>query len=250
MLRKSLLGILFTLSALALSAQVESKQGELSATSENIAPETLDAGIEPMPFSIDVTNKDAGSFAEDSIRSVSYIPRMVMGRPTLFSMWMPISPWAWGGMWDIHEGLNAQIGAGVMVGFGKHNPFKGASFFSNVSLVYAKALDEHWTLAMGGTLSRFKFFNDNVFAGDIYALANYRFDDHWSASIYASYNHMPRGMGMYDFTTFNENCARIGGEVTYRFNEKFSMSVGLSQEIPVGNNRPWLSKHPIEKNIK
>ena len=247
---KTLLTILFIFSSLAASAQLEGKQGVLTGNDTEVPGESYTDAIQPMLLSSDVKSSEAPDYEKDSVRSMPYIPRMVIGRPTLFSMWMPMSPWAWGGMWDIHEGLNAQIGAGVMVGFGKHNPFRGTSFFTNTSLVYAKALDEHWTLALGGTLSRFKFFNDNVFTGDVYALANYRFDDHWSASIYASYNHMPRGMGMFDFTTFNENCARIGGEVTYRFNEKFSMSVGLSQEIPAGNNRPWLPKHPTERNVK
>lgn len=168
----------------------------------------------------------------------------------LFSTWMPTSPFNWGNFWDLHEGLNAQIGAGVMVGFGKYNPFKGASFFTDVSMAYAKQLDSHWSVALGGTLSHFKMWNKNEWAGDLFGIANYKFDEHWSASIYASYNHMPLGMGIhglyapFDMTYFNQNFARIGGEVTYRFNNNYSISVGISSDIPVGEQRPWIPQRP------
>ena len=44
-------------------------------------------------------------------------------------------PWMGYGMggWDLHQGLNAQVGAGVRVGWGKHNPWRGASFFTDIA---------------------------------------------------------------------------------------------------------------------
>lgn len=178
------------------------------------------------------------------------IPTMDMHRRLwLFSTWMPTSPYNWGNFWDLHEGLNAQIGAGVMVGFGKHNPFKGASFFTDVSMAYAKQLDRHWSVALGGTLSHFKMWNKNEWAGNLYGIANYKFDEHWSASMYGSLNRMPKGFGMYNYDMFTDQCARIGGEVTYKFNENFSVSVGVSTDIPTGNEgHSWKPMHgPIEQ---
>lgn len=223
---------------------IEGENGISTYEAENVNM-PITEGVSPATIEDATLEREV---ALDSARNtIAYIPRFAMQRPSLFTFWAPTSPFGWGTTWDVHEGFNAQIGMGVIVGFGKNNPFKGASFYTDLSLIYAKPVSEHWTLALGGTLSRFKFFNDNVFTGSVFALGNYRFNEHWSASVYASYNHMPECARMYDFTTFNENCARIGGEVTYRFNEKFSMSLGLSHEIPIGdpNNRPWKPQRPL-----
>lgn len=246
-MQKTIIATSLLLSSLAVSAQTE-KQSTLDAQSIN-APEATTVPITELANISEETCRavtEEASYAMDSIRIMPHLP-YYMTRPYIFSTWMPTSPLMWGMPLDLHEGLNAQIGFGVMVGFGDYNPFKGASFFSDVSLVYAKQLSKHWSFALGGTLSRFKFFNDNVFAGDLFAIGNYKFNDHWSASLYASYYHMPDGMNMYNFSMLNDQCARIGGEVTYKFNEKFAVSVGVSTEIPTGTEqRPWKPMHSIE----
>lgn len=247
-IKKILATITLCFVTLTISAQVE-KQQTLDANIENVNEGNTSYVIEPAEFSDLAPSAGVENMRSDSIRTSFSLPYYSVHRPLLFTSWMPTSPFGWGMPWDMHEGFNAQLGLGVMVGFGKNNPFKGASFFTDLSLSYVKPLSNRWTLALGGTLSMFKFFNNNVFAGSAFAIANYKFDEHWSASIYASYNHMPEGFGMYNFSTFSDKCARIGGEVTYKFNEKFAVSVGLSHEIPVGNEtRPWQPMYNPDKD--
>lgn len=255
-MKKIILSILSSLVTLANYAQVEvnsvterSGDDTLINTSEELISE--ENFIDKPTAAIECKNEIENIDMEDEKSLDIAMPIMDMHRRQwLFSTWMPTSPFNWGNIWDLHEGLNAQIGAGVMVGFGKYNPFKGTSFFTDVSMAYAKQLDSHWSVALGGTLSHFKMWNKNEWAGDLFGIANYKFDEHWSASIYASYNHMPHGIGMYglyapfDMMYFNQNFARIGGEVTYHFNNNCSISVGISSDITVGGQRPWLPQRP------
>lgn len=255
MLRTFLISILLIAHAFCF-AQSET-DGSVPALQNAATPETIpeqqlmeqSEQITPAPIENGTTDIEAQPDTS-TIRSIQ-LPRYAT-RPYMFTLWSPTSPFGWGTPWDIHEGFNAQIGLGVMVGFGKNNPFRGASLYQDLSLLYAKPIDNHWTLALGGTLSHFMLYGKSTFAGNIFALANYKIDDHWSASIYASYNHMPQGTAfLYGIHTpetmyFNENFARIGGEVTYRFNNNISVSVGLSTGIQTDTPRPWLPQHPTD----
>lgn len=252
-MRKILLTITMLLFAIMINAQSEVKQTINTADDAEVIslPANSEVNNSQLSIAADESNVKAMVSADDTtaLKSLN-IPTYGITRPWLFTMWMPTSPFNYGYGWDLHEGLNGQIGMGVMVGFGKYNPFKGASFFTDASLVYAREIDKHWSVALGGTLSRFKMWDKNEWATQVFGIANYKFDNHWSASVYASYNHMPHGMGMYglyapfDMMYFNQNFARIGGEVTYRFNNNCSISVGVSSDIPVGEQRPWMPQRP------
>ncbi len=240
--------------SLTASAQVE-KQNTLDAKIENVSVAEDMPTVEPAQLS-DMTGVEAAN-TEQNADSIRYRLRLPyhMTRPYLFTTWMPTGPFAWGMPLELHEGLNAQIGAGVMVGFGKNNPFKGASFYTDITLSYAKQLDKHWSVALGGTLSRFKMWNEYQYSGDLFALVNYKFDEHWSASVYGSYNHMPEGFSCFgayspmNMGGFNENFARFGGEVTYKFNENFAVSVGVSTDIPTDQSRPWQPQHHNKQGV-
>lgn len=263
-MKKIIITIVMMAITLVVNAQVEanamdSKKAE-NATSPTIqqkAGQTQQTVTAPKMEVDESGLKPEGMETDTACRKMMYLPGYAIRRPWLFTTSALGGPFGWGGLWDVHEGLNAEIGMGVMVGFGKNNPFKGASFYEDATLLYAKSLGKHWSVALGGSLSRFKMWNKNEFCGDVFALGNYKFDDHWSASIYASYNHMPAGMGFYgmygmfggpDMMNFNENVARIGGEVTYKFNEKCAVSVGVSADVPIGNNKPWQPQHPINQD--
>ena len=232
------------MATLVANAQVENAEAKINGLATERS--TMDDVPTPAIEADDSSVRSMGMAEVDSdtlSHRHLYVPSYAYGRPTLFTSWMPMGPFGWGSGWDLHEGLNAQVGMGVMVGFGKGNPFKGASFFTDASLAYAKQIDRHWSVALGGTLSRFKMWDKNEWSGNLFGIANYQFDEHWSASVYASYNHMPLGADMFGFQEmahFNENFARFGGEVTYKFNENCAISVGVSTDIPTGNNRPWL----------
>lgn len=63
-----------------------------------------------------------------------------------------IYPTGWMGWnnWELHEGLNVNIGASVFGAFGKNAP-KGAGFGQSVSAMYAIPINSRLSLAVGGT---------------------------------------------------------------------------------------------------
>jgi len=175
--------------------------------------------------------------------SAPLVPDML---PATFSLWNHYSPFGMSTPWDLHEGLNAQIGMGVTVGWGKNNPFRGGSFFTDVSLVYAKTLDEHWTLGVGGTASRFRFFNETVVRGSVEAFANYKFNEHLSGTIYGAYhdNLNSNHSTLNAFSPFLTRCAEVGADLTYKFNNGVEVGLGYSQLIDLGDTpRPWLPRN-------
>ena len=62
--------------------------------------------------------------------------------------------------WSLHAGLNLQMEAGVRVGWGKGNPFGGASFFIKGGAMYAMPLsrDVRLTAAAGGYFSNYRLY--------------------------------------------------------------------------------------------
>lgn len=206
------------------------------------------------------------SFVPDS--AALSTPLMPDLPPAAFSLCNTFTPFGTG-YWNLHEGLNAQIGAGVTVGWGKYNPFRGGSFFTDISLIYARPVTDRLTLAIGGTVSRFKFYGDPVVTGSVMALANYRFNEHLSGTIYGAYHDNLSGNTAFhslysldSFHTFNTlnspylpflgRCAEIGAEMTYKFNNGVTVGVGYTQYIDVSSDvRPWLppsrknSTHPV-----
>ena len=169
--------------------------------------------------------KDSLCVADSSV--VVFLP-MVEKHPMLFTSWSPLS---FGGtFWDIHEGLNAQVDAGVTVGWGKHNPFRGGSFFTDVSLLYAKPLTDCWTVAVGGTLSRFRFFDNYVTTASVQALANYQFNEHLSGTVYGMYHHpLNSDKGFRPSPLFYQHCATVGAELNYRFNNNVTLGIGFHE---------------------
>lgn len=151
-------------------------------------------------------------------------------RPTIFTLWNYRFPFMMNNCWDIHEGFNMQLGMGVTVGFGKNNPFRNGSFCTELSMLYAKKIDDKLTIAGGGTLTRFSMWDNPVLYGSVEGMANYRFNDHVSATVYGSYMFSPLGNGLNNpCRPFIDKCSEIGAEFTYKFNESFSMSIGISE---------------------
>ena len=64
----------------------------------------------------------------------------------------PYNTW-WGfDTWQLHKGLNVNLGASVFASFGKGAP-KGAGFGQDISLMYATPINDKLSLAVGGWLA-------------------------------------------------------------------------------------------------
>ena len=213
-MKKVLFAILLGWLSVSAMGQTENAAGTLLSEDGSLS------ALEPQPMT------DEAQLAATSDSILSPLPLSFWEKPTLFTAWSPFGPV---GSWNIHEGLNAQIGAGVTIGWGKNNPFRGGSFFTDVSLLYAKPLSDRWTMAVGTTFSRFRFFDDTMLLGSVYGMANYQFNERLSGTIYGSYT-SPFGSSssFSKYSALSERCAEVGAELNYRFNNDIMLGIGFS----------------------
>lgn len=136
-------------------------------------------------------------------------------------------PMGFGGLynWDLHEGLNVNLGASVFGAFGKNAP-RGAGFGQNISAMYAIPLTNKWSLAIGGYFNNMYWDNRSFRDGGLNAVVGYKFDEHWEAYLYGqkSIVNKPMPLPLYDINGLGD---RIGAAVKYKFNDKFSVTVSV-----------------------
>lgn len=135
--------------------------------------------------------------------------------------------------WDMHQGLNGQISAGVNVGFGKHNPWKGASFFTSLAGLYVLPTSKNgrWTGALGGYYSNFRMFGQQVNTVGVIGLADYQINDRMSVTGFLMHDFGVLGgqKGMFlPMLGLGNPSTTVGGEFNMRLGEKASMSIGIS----------------------
>lgn len=246
-MKKTLVIIAFMTAAYAKAQTEAHSNGDLSGdgmTQERpIAAEDAET-VKAEPLSDDGEMPQAARYRNLSCDTISLPMPFAFGRPTLFSHWNSAFPmWGATNYWDVHEGLNGQIGAGVMFGFGKNNPFKGASFFNDVSLLYAKSLGERWTLAVGGTMSRFRMWDETMLTGSATVLANYKFNEHLNATLSASYHDT---LNDKPYLPLMDKCAEIGADINYKFNNGVTVGIGYHQFIQTDSRRPWAPQNTMK----
>ena len=148
--------------------------------------------------------------------------------------------------WNLHQGLNGQIGAGVNVGFGKHNPWKGASFFTNLAGLYVLPTSRNgrWTGAVGGYFSNFRMFGQQVNTMGVLGLADYQINNRMSVTGFLMHDFGVLGgqKGMFPpMLGWGNPSTTVGGEFNMRLGEKASMSIGISV-----TNQPLYHLPPYE----
>lgn len=145
---------------------------------------------------------------------------------------LPINayPYYWGGygLWDLHSGLNMNIGASVFAQFG-HKAYHGAGFAQNISMMYAMPITNKLSLAVGGYFNNIYWAHDSYRDAGISAVLGYKFDDHWEGYVYGQKSLMNRQMPMplYDMNNIGD---RIGAAVKYNFNPNFSIQISVEQK--------------------
>lgn len=147
--------------------------------------------------------------------------------PESYSDGTPVTSMPWMGYglggWDLHQGLNAQVGAGVRVGWGRNNPWRGASFFTDIAAMYCLPLskDGKWTAAVGGYFSNYRLWGRQVNSVGLCGLVDYRFNERVDLS----------GFVMHDFGVIGGHAA---GAPLLPFLEQPSTTVGAQLGINVG----------------
>lgn len=163
-----------------------------------------------------------GSMRPDSL----HLPRLnSLGK-------VPISlyPLSWGGLysWDLHEGLNVNIGASVFASFGKHAPH-GAGFLQNIAAMYAVPLTDRLSIAVGGYLNNMYWDSRQFRDGGLNAVLGYKFDEHWEAYLYGQKSILNKRRMPVPPVYLNDIGDRIGAAVKYNFSPSFSIQVSVEE---------------------
>lgn len=138
--------------------------------------------------------------------------------------------------WNLHSGLNMNIGVSVFATFGKHAP-KSIGFGNNISAMYATALTSRLSLAVGGYFSNTYWAAYSYRNAGVSAVLAYKFDEHWEAYLYGQKSltdtRMP--MPLYDMDNIGD---RIGAAVRYNFSPSFSIQMSVSRSE---NREPYFA---------
>lgn len=191
--------------------------------------------------------------ADSTAVSLLSVPYPLWQRSTLFSAWSPWRPFGGGSFWNIHKGLNAQVDAGVMVGFGKNNPFHGTSFFTNLSLLYAQPVSERWTVAVGGEVSKFRMWNDDILTARVDAMANYKINERLDAAVFVSHQFDPFSSSyIRPWSPFLDRCTEVGASLTWKCSDWGTIGVSFVQTIIDANSsfygNPAHFHNPVQPN--
>ncbi len=222
----------FLLLLCLLPIAVSRAQGEAEAALQSLTPQfevqetapVINDATEALPLVGDVATEEP--------------PMLIVDAPMLLS-----SPYG-GGTWDLHSGFNASIDAGVMCGFGKNNPFRGAAFFTSIEGLYAFPVNDKLTLAAGLGYTRYTGWGQSQSALDIFGLANYRFNERLDATLFMSHSFGPLGVnyvgGMRSpyIPGISNACTVVGGELGIKVNESVRFGVGVSVVREEGPQRP------------
>ena len=129
--------------------------------------------------------------------------------------------------WDLHEGLNVNVGAYMFAGLGKHS--SGAGFGQSLSAMYAMPLTSKLSMAVGGYFNNMYWSHDSFRSAGLSAVLGYRFDNHWEAFLYG-----PKSLTESRFTPLplydmGELGDRIGAAVRYNVSPSFSIGVSVER---------------------
>lgn len=183
------------------------------------------------------------------IRFSQPIPnRMYMQSPSLWyaPLWSGYGPL---GTWDLHDGFNANIEMGVRVGWGKNNPWKGGSFFSNLSGMYVMPLskDGRWSAAMGGYYSNFRMWGDRKNTIGLMGMVDYRINDRLNAGFFATHDFGLMGDKSFPFSPMpwlDNPSTTIGANMGIKMSESVRLNVSVSYTHQHENDRMFPQSPP------
>lgn len=174
--------------------------------------------------------------------------------PNMRSWYSPYYGYGFGG-WELHSGLNVNLGVSAFTSFGKH-AFSGWS--QNISLMYAMPVNDKLSVALGGYINNISSGIGGYREGALSAVLDYRFNEHWEAFLYAqksilNNNNLTFSRGMYPMymmgSPFWDGGDRIGGGVRYHFkNDTFVQFQFEYQKLPdFHQNIEQRWQHPDQK---
>ncbi len=153
------------------------------------------------------------------------------------------------GTWDLHQGLNANIEMGVRVGWGKNNPWRGASFFSNLSGMYVMPLskDGRWNAGLGGYYSNFRMWGDRKNTLGLMGFVDYQINDRLNAGFFATHDFGLVGDKTAPFSPMpwlDSPATTIGANMGIKVSESVRLNVSMSYTHYHDNDRMFPQNPP------
>lgn len=148
--------------------------------------------------------------------------------------------WGWGNAWawNLHPGLNVNLGTSIFAQFGKHAK-GGAGFTQSISALYALPVSNKLTIAVGGYFNNIMWQHTSWRDAGLTAIVGYQFNDRWEAYLYGqkslTTNRRPMPPALYDMTDTGD---RIGAAVKYNLNPNVSFQFSV-EGAWMPNDRPY-----------
>ena len=205
--------------------RTDSVQAKPTDAGPNLQPHTAGTYAQPI---IDRHLPAAQTTATDTL----HLPTMNAYGQVLPFRWYPYGWLGWYN-WDLHPGLNVNLGASVFAFLGKNAP-RGAGFTQNLSAMYAMPLTKNLSLAVGGYLNNIIWSRTSYRDAGLTAALGYRFDEHWEAYLYGQKSIVQTRftpLPLYDMGNLGD---RIGAAVKYNFTPSFSVQLSVE--------RGWMPK--------
>ncbi|MCD8291159.1 MAG: hypothetical protein LUC91_06620 [Prevotella sp.] len=158
-----------------------------------------------------------------AIQDTLHIPLLNRYGQTAIGMY----PMNWDGWydWELHKGLNVNIGISAFATFGKKS-WRGTGFGQSISVMYAEPITDKLSIAVGGYLDNLYWSHDSYRDAGINAVIGYKFDEHWEGYIYGQKSLVKSRMPMpfYDISNIGD---RIGAAIKYNFSPSFSIQLSV-----------------------
>lgn len=238
--------ILLSVASMTLAQNVETPTVNESEVVYNDANSTSSPTADNTPVS-SVHHYDTSGFAPSLLQTPEkdslHLPSLNMkGQMQSIGMY----PLTWSGWynWELHKGLNVNLGASVFAQFGKHARH-GAGFSQNIAMMYAMPLTDKLSFAVGGYFNNTYWSHDSFRDAGLSAVLGYKFDEHWEVYLYGQKSLTDNArlpFYIYDISNAGD---RIGAAVKYNFNN--NASIQLSVE---GASYPTPKRYSIEQPIR
>ncbi|MBQ0020202.1 MAG: hypothetical protein KBT39_06735 [Bacteroidales bacterium] len=225
--------------SLPLSAQVERAEVQLvdSVSAGEMPTEMLDEALDDGYTGITLWRPSYHGLPSYGYPSYAMPSVMPVYRPSFYGP-------HYMDLWDIHKGLNASVDMGVSVGVGKHNPWKGAHFFTDLTLLYAYPVNDRLTLAAGMDYGYFSGLGSGMNNLSLFGLANYKINDRFDVTGFVSHDFgqlgevrpMSRPM-----MPFMGPSTTVGADLGIKVGENTKINIGVSftrEENPMGPPPP------------
>lgn len=177
------------------------------------------------------------------------------GRKQRTLAFLPMTGTLGSGLWQVHEGLNLNVGAAVFTQIGSGRR-KGVGLQQDINMLYVMPINNRLFAAGGFYLNNINWGGSNMRNAGVSAVAGYKFDEHWEAYVYGQKSiagnahrfigYMPYGTcaarggmgslggfsnfyGMPTLSPYDLDCMgdRLGATVRYNFNSSTSIEVSI-----------------------